>query len=297
MPFDLQSKNYQSYGFLFKGQHQEDIVGLYSMGWEEVKTHTYNWHGMERDEIGKCVFQYTLSGKGAIEINGQYHTLEAGDAFLVQIPSNHRYFLPQSSDAWEFIHITLYGNEARKTYQYLQETKGHIIQVSPDSDLIKLWFTIFEEVSSKKISDSFQASTFGYAFIMELYRYAQNIASSPEKWPEAVTKAIIFMQNNFSKQIGLDDIVDASGLSKYHFTRLFHKVTTLTPIQYLTKIRIDKAIELLRLTNKSIEDVAMEVGYSNGNYFSKVFLKRIGMSPGMFRESKNKIPVDYLVID
>lgn len=98
-------------------------------------------------------------------------------------------------------------------------------------------------------------------------------------------------------QIGLDDLVAASGLSKYHFTRLFQKTTNLTPIQYLTKIRIEHAIELLRMTNYSIDEIAQLVGYSNGNYFIKVFHKRIGMSPGQFRESKNMIPVDHIITD
>ncbi|MFS0611993.1 helix-turn-helix transcriptional regulator [Lederbergia ruris] len=62
-------------------------------------------------------------------------------------------------------------------------------------------------------------------------------------------------------------------------------------------MRIDKAMELLRSSDQTIQEIARLVGYSNGNYFSKVFHKKIGMSPGQFRESKHTVPVDHIVVD
>ena len=257
----------------------------------------YDWNGLTRSEIGRCVFQYTLSGQGMIEVNGEMYPLFSGQAFLVQIPSEHRYFFPAESNHWEFIHITLYGNEVLKAFQYINNKMGHVATFHPDSEPIKLLLSIFQEAANKKITDSYQASALGYSFMMELYRFAQNIGAPTEKWPEQISKAVLFAQKQYQQPIGLDDMVEASNLSKYHFTRLFHKTTNMTPLKYLTKIRMDKAIELLRLTNLPIEEIAHQVGYSNGNYFSKVFHKRVGMSPGQFRQSKHTVPVHHMIID
>lgn len=290
-------KKFESFGFRFNGEHQDNVVGIYSIGWELVNTTSYNWNGMNRSEVGKFVFQYTLAGKGMIEVNGKNHTLTSGQAFLVELPSKHRYFFPENSDNWEFIHITLYGNEVKKAFQFITEKIGHVISFPPDSEPIKVLLAIFQQAVEKNITDSYQASSQGYAFIMELYRFSQNIGAPVQLWPEQITRAALFAKKNYAKPIGLDELVQASGLSKYHFTRLFHKTTNTTPLQYLTKVRIDRAIEYLRSTDMTIEEIARFVGYSNGNYFSKVFSKRVGMPPGQFRESKHAVPVDYLFID
>ena len=290
-------KNYESFGFRFKGEHQENIIGIHSIGWEEVTSSSYNWDGLKRSEVGKCVFQYTLSGQGKIEVNGEEYTLSAGEAFLVQIPSSHRYFLPPESNSWEFIHITLFGKEAIKTFELINEKIGYVIAFLPESAQIELLLNIFEAAAEKNITDAYQASALGYSFIMELHRFAYNIGTPAKKWPESISKAVLFAKKHYHLQIGLDDMVEASNLSKYHFTRLFRKSTNMTPLNYLTMIRIDKALELLRLTQSPIEEIAELVGYSNGNYFSKVFHKRVGMSPSQFRESKYTVPVDHIMTD
>lgn len=293
----LENENFESFGFHFSGEHQDAVAGLYSVGWERETTQDYDYDGMKRNEFGKYVFQYTFSGEGKIEVSGKEYGLTAGQAFLVQIPSEHRYFLPQNSEYWEFMYITIYGNEAEKAFDFVTEKLGPVIQFNPESAPIKLLMSIFQEAVSRNITDAFESSAMAYSFVMELYRYALNIGVSTEKWPKQVERAILYAKKYYSNQIGLNDLVTASGLSKYHFTRLFHKTTNLTPIQYLTKIRIDKAIELLRMKDYSIDDIARLVGYSNGNYFIKVFHKRIGMSPGQFRENKYTVPVDHIMTD
>ncbi|WP_057984131.1 helix-turn-helix domain-containing protein [Lederbergia galactosidilytica] len=290
-------KKHESFGFRFQGDHQNEIVGIHTLGWENVKSTDYHWDGITRREVGKYVFQYTLSGRGMIEMDGKLYPLTSGKAFLVALPSRHRYFLPNDSEHWEFIYITLYGKEAEKAFRFIHEEKGRVINFPPESELIQLLLSIYQKAVDKDITDAFQASALSYAFMMELYRFARNLGAPVQQWPEQIVKAALFAQNHYDKPIGLDDLVEASGLSKYHFTRLFHKTTSMTPLNYLTKIRLDKAMGWLRSSDKSIQEIARLVGYSNGNYFSKVFHKRIGMSPGQFRESKYTVPVDHIVVD
>lgn len=90
----LNDKEFETYGFLFSGDHQNEVAGIYSVGWERETSKDYDWDGMKRNESGKYVFQYTFSGNGKIEVDGMEYTLKAGQAFLVKIPSRHRYFLP-----------------------------------------------------------------------------------------------------------------------------------------------------------------------------------------------------------
>ena len=57
-----------------------------------------------------------------IEIDGQEYKVDAGKAFIVNIPGNYRYYLPKESENWEFIFLTLYGDEVQKCWDYIQST-------------------------------------------------------------------------------------------------------------------------------------------------------------------------------
>ncbi|MCG5102389.1 AraC family transcriptional regulator [Oceanobacillus alkalisoli] len=287
---------YQTYGFQFKGEQQESVAGIYSLGWEKkLKQSEYDWDGMKRKEIGKVIFQYTLNGRGQIDIAGKTYELNSGDAFLVNLPSEHRYYLPEDSEGWEFIFITLYGKEALKCYEIIKEAVGHIIHLDSSSRPVTHVFNVLEKAASSNLQDAYQSSEQSYSFIMKLTRHVLN--SDNESWPKSVQKAILFIRQHYNKPISLEDIVKVTGMSKYHFTRLFQTSTQITPMKYVTKIRMEEAIKLLKNQNLTIDEIAYEVGYANGNYFNKVFRSFFGVSPGKYRNGETFLQFDHIVTD
>ena len=67
---------------------------------------------------------------------------------------------------------------------------------------------------------------------------------------------------------------------------MFKKATGQTYIAYLTEVRLNKAVELLNMTDEKTYVIASQVGYQEQNYFSYVFKKRFGVSPTKFRGSR-----------
>ncbi|MEK5038082.1 AraC family transcriptional regulator [Sporosarcina sp. FSL K6-3457] len=294
---NFRSITYGTYGFHFKeSSQQRRIAGIHSLGLEKQVSASYDWDGLVRSEKDVIVFQYTLKGAGEIVINGDTYRLGVGDAFFVKIPSNHRYYLPADSTEWEFVHLTLMGEEAIRCYESITDEVGHILKLDIYSTSITRIFELIHKVSTHQINDAYEASALSYSFLMELQRFLHT-SKSDKELPESITKATLFIDNNYAEPITLDDIVQASGLSKYHFTRLFHEKIQLTPIQYLTNSRIKRSIELLKDNELTIEDIALRVGFSNGNYFTKVFRSYLGVPPGKYRNSKSVIPIDYLILD
>ncbi|MBO0600621.1 helix-turn-helix transcriptional regulator [Sporosarcina sp. E16_3] len=294
---NFRSIKYGIYGFHFKESNQQRrIAGIHSLGLEKQMSTSYDWDGQFRTEKDVIVFQYTLKGAGEIRINDCLYRLGIGDAFFVRIPGNHRYYLPADSPEWEFVHLTLFGEEAIRCYNAITDNIGHILKLDIYSTPITHIFELINRVSTNQINDAYEASALSYSFLMELQRYILNFKSNIEI-PESISKAIHFVNNNYAEPITLDDIVQSSGVSKYHFTRTFHEKTHVTPIQHLTNIRIKKSIELLKNNNLTIEDIALQVGFSNGNYFTKVFRASLGLPPGKYRNSKSFIPIDHLIFD
>ncbi len=99
-----------------------------------------------------------------------------------------------------------------------------------------------------------------------------------------INKAIQFMQEYYSANISINDICNLIYLSPCHFKRVFKDYTRQTPYQYLMRIRLEKAKEILREKDCSMEEVAKLCGFVNSGHFSTVFKRNIGMSPSEYRK-------------
>ncbi|MDQ0230797.1 AraC family transcriptional regulator [Metabacillus malikii] len=270
--------------FRFTDDAINEIAQIWSVGWDEQHSTIYNWSGTERKDQGKYIFQYTLSGHGEISIDGHVHKVGAGQAFIVSSPSNYHYYLPKDAEKWEFLYLTLYGHEVKRCWDYVKETTNQVLHFHPESTPIKLIKEIYDDAKERKITNAYKGSKIAYHFIMELYEYLSNLDKYMEDWSEGVIRAALFARNNYQDDISSDEMAAASQLSRYHFTRIFKKETGLTPVQYLTSIRLQKATELLQQTKYTVDEIAQLVGYKNANYLNKVTRKQLGKSPGQIRQ-------------
>lgn len=100
---------------------------------------------------------------------------------------------------------------------------------------------------------------------------------------ETVLQAQLWMQTHLNKaSISIQTISELFGMSQRNFTRRFRAATDMTPLQYLKKIRLKEARELLKSSNLSISEIAYRVGYLDVSYFTK-----------LFREFTSKTPKEY----
>ncbi|BCS80133.1 helix-turn-helix domain-containing protein [Anaerocellum diazotrophicum] len=102
---------------------------------------------------------------------------------------------------------------------------------------------------------------------------------------DSINKAIEFINQNYSNEITLSQISSTFNFNPYYFSKLFKKYTGVSFKTYLTKLRIQKACQLLKNTSKSIKEISFAVGFSDPNYFIKAFKKFTGMTPSAFRNS------------
>lgn len=257
---------------------------MYAIG-EECHTAHYDWSGTDRPDNNTLLFQYTLSGSGMLSTGGKEMTLNKNEAFLVNIPSEHRYYLPVDSDHWHFLYLTLAGDFAT---QFTQRSSiaSPVFKIPEDSAVIHQLNMMLALAKNGQFTSLFQASTESYHFLMNLQAYLSDL--SHHTLPPAIEQAIAFMTAHFNEDLDVMSISQTSGLSTYHFSRLFKETTGCTPIDYLTDIRLRHACERLANTNETIHTIARATGYQNGNYFSKVFKKQFGTTPSLYRKDKQR---------
>jgi AraC family transcriptional regulator len=106
--------------------------------------------------------------------------------------------------------------------------------------------------------------------------------SLPEDLPAPTSRESL--STNLGKDIGLNDLAQLAGLSRFHFLRAFKKTTEETPYQYLLRRRIARAQTLLQNGKMSITEIASAVGFKDSTRFIKAFRKIVGVTPGMYEE-------------
>lgn len=98
-----------------------------------------------------------------------------------------------------------------------------------------------------------------------------------------INKAIEYINNNYAEKITLSDAASYVHLNSQYLSRYFKSKVGMNFIDYLSKVRIDKAKKFLINTDENIKYISLKVGFIDAAYFSKVFTKMEGVSPNKFR--------------
>lgn len=280
MPISLP---HQSIGFDFASDLS--LPTLKGIGLQYVDTHNYFWDNCTRkDNI--CLIQYTLKGEGTIKIDNIFYTLKPNDAFLIDIPSNSQYYLPKHSSFWEFIYLE-FSYECLPFMRKIYQNNGPILKINISEKLIKQLFDIYTKALHNQIKTFFENTRIAYDLWINLTEYALNLSTAKMSKIDYVKRYID--QNYYKNELTLDLIADNIGISKYYMCKEFHKKCGISPGKYLREIRISNACRLLTTNdNYTLQKIAQSVGYSNDNYFGKVFKAEKGISPAKYKKKSTK---------
>lgn len=102
--------------------------------------------------------------------------------------------------------------------------------------------------------------------------------------PANLLRSIRYIKENYAQPLTVDQLAQEGGLSKCHFCRVFKKATGMTPMLFLTKIRIKRSQEFLR-KNMPVSAIAMKVGFNDLSSFNRHFRRFVGLTPTEFRNS------------
>ncbi|MBO4379082.1 MAG: helix-turn-helix transcriptional regulator [Clostridia bacterium] len=110
---------------------------------------------------------------------------------------------------------------------------------------------------------------------------------------DVVSKTIQFLRANWDKKITLDEIVSATHVSKAYLCTIFKKQMGMSILEYLTRLRVEKAKEMLSASNITLMEIAQQCCFFDQSYFSKVFRKYSGYTPKQWREFASGMPAAH----
>lgn len=97
-----------------------------------------------------------------------------------------------------------------------------------------------------------------------------------------------YIDNHFSDEITLQHLAELSHFSEGYLSRLFHQQTGETIRSYMSSVRIDNALRMLKFSDKNVSDIAMSCGFHNISHFHRIFKKHTGHTPREIRSGKDK---------
>lgn len=273
------------FGVLNLHEMKDEPLVLLDGGIECRHAESYDFHNGDRTEYGGFLFQYTLRGSGIYEKEGRSLCAGEGKGFLVRFPENSRYYLPGDAETpWEFLYLHFEGSAAEPFVQRVRELCPDLLVLDPDSAPVRMALNLQERMIGKEQLEKYEGGEFLYRFLCALLREIERPGTG--RTGTVADRAAQYIKEFCRSVPGIEEVAESLGVSPEHLSRCFRKEFGVPPMEYLTRLRIQGAINDLLGSEKSVECVARENGFSNGNYFGKVFRRYMGMSPGDYRKRK-----------
>jgi AraC-like DNA-binding protein len=228
------------------------------------------------------IWQYTLAGRGRIELKTGPRDLLPGSLMIVSTPGPHVYYLPNDSESWEFVFLIMKGREALRLTRILEMTLGNVFDTGELSETISLLYQALDFFLTNGLEDIYINTSYTYRLFTVLFGEVPGFGVDINDGGR-FSDLIQYIKDNLYRNITVEEMAKSMNLSESHFIRLFKEKMSITPRKYLEDLRMKTATDLLFSEQTSIKEVAATCGFYDENYFCRLFKKRYGLSPGRYR--------------
>ncbi|GAA4307161.1 AraC family transcriptional regulator [Mucilaginibacter gynuensis] len=231
------------------------------------------------------IFFYCLQGKGHYILDDKRYEVVANQ--YVFIPATDKYirYWADSDDPWTIYWVHFSGDNMNgfNSFLNLDAHKGPV-SIPFNNKAIDIWHNIFQCLEmGYSIENLCNANFCLYNFIATFLFPESHITVAKDESTDVITLTIVHMRANLDKKLTVEDMAKQHNLSSSYFSILFRKSTGMPPIDYFIHLKMQKACQLLYSDETKIKNVAMELGYDDPYYFSRIFKKFMGTSPEQYR--------------
>lgn len=241
-----------------------------------------HWHN-------ECEIIYVRSGYFELFLDGHTHRIDAGCCSLIIGGSMHG-GTPKDNCRYDCLVFDMAA--------LLKSSQICTLHLQPIINHERRFITFFSADSepandAKAVIDAMLEKEPGYEFTVpgrllcmlghivarqEHYQSGETAASDIKK-VRRFKNVISYIEQNYRKNITLEELANECGMNRNYFCRAFKEYTGKTPVEYLNYFRIESACELIASTDEKLIDIAMKCGFNDYSYFIKVFKSMKGVTP------------------
>ncbi|BBF43658.1 transcriptional regulator, AraC family [Lachnospiraceae bacterium KM106-2] len=242
---------------------------------------------------------YVKKGSAILECGRNHFQITQGQVAIVN--SNELHYIESLSDELGFYVIRidpafLFSNQVDMLQtKYLMPLAFNQIafenEIGEDTDILDCIKRIIREHKEKKMGYELAIKSWIYQLLVLLLRRHVSLILSQSEFEQKSRDLTRFLpifqmiEEHYKENISLDKMAECLSITKCHFCRLFKQITGQTATEYINSVRLKKAVCQLSQSDHNITEIAIDCGFDNINYFSRLFKKYYRVSPTEFRKS------------
>lgn len=238
-------------------------------------------YSIRRAISGVTCVEFIIHGQGTIHTKGRTFHPKKGDFYILHQGDDH-YYYSDKDNPWTKVWFNITGELVPKLVsEYGLQNINHVENIP----LLPL-FEEMVELSRENLSSEEICDRALVIFIKILQKVSRRVKSEGTLIsPEAIALKD-YIHRNIEKNINSAELSAIIERSPSQMSRIFKKAFSLTPCEYIIRLKIATAQQLLVNTNMRITDISTHMGFADEHYFSKCFRQKVGMSPRQYRASR-----------
>lgn len=227
-----------------------------------------------------------LQGEGFVATPRRRHVLTEGTAILLPPKRAHRYGADEARP-WSLLWMHLVGTEAARLEELLNPAParaGERFHLSELDRVVEAFEETFRHVTGAFSDTDLVGLATGATRFAGLLRTLRQAEPGTRREAETrVLRAVRHMREHLAEPLTLAQLAAVAGWAPAHFATVFRRQTQSPPLIFLTRLRLQRACELLKATDAPLAEIGARVGFPDPFYFSRVFSRHQGLAPATYR--------------
>ena len=222
---------------------------------------------------------YMTEGNMLVRLDNTETTIAEGQLLIIKPETEYEYISDENKPI-NYLWIHFSGKRAGELISEYGLEVNEVQNVGVHSRLADSWCRMFYEFI---MNDRFfkENSICILKEILAAFSRYKNDKSRSRR----VLKSIIYIHEHYSEDLTVEQLAEMEGLSRAHYRTCFREAAGVSPKEYIIDRRIEAACAILEEQDRSIQETAQLVGYSDVYYFGRIFKKKMGISPGKYRKN------------
>ncbi len=247
---------------------------------------SFHWHNF-------CEITYVQKGKGNYFVNGVKYEMKEGDLIIFNNVEPHGWMIQDDMDVLVMTFSTQFVSDLNSDYlkPFVERGSNFMNKVSRAepyaSEIAFVMNEIYKEYREKIQGYDLLIKADVLRILTFLIRYCQNTSavfqienlSQKKSNMKRLKEAFQYINDHYTEKITLGEVAGAVYMSENYFSAYFKKVTNTSFIDYITSLRLKKAGELMKHTDMSMVEIALECGFNNMSNFYRIYKKHVGELP------------------
>lgn len=270
----------EMYNFCLEKVFEYDSGGSLNLIYCGKRLKCYN-HKYSPHLLDNYIITFIDEGSAEFTINNQKISLHENCLYVMH-PMSAMSYVTMPDKPWSISWVVAKGDSLGKILNSLGMTREHPYMYVENTEKIRqIMSGLFEKVGRKDFCSKMECLSLIYSMFSVI-----SSEKNPERSVKYIDKATEYIHSHYCEKINVCSVADFMHMNSNYFSKLFKSRIGMTPMQYINSLRIERAIQLLCHTDMTIASIAASLGYTDPFYFSRIFKKMTGTSPGNFRKNK-----------